>query len=276
MSLKITTLIENNQGEHLGLKIEHGLSFFIEKDGKTLLFDTGQSGAFIENAQQLKIKLEDLQYVVLSHGHYDHSGGLRSLVEKAKNFELVFGEGFFKEKYGYFNNSYEYLGNNFDELFLAKKGVPYRSVSADVTELFPGMFIITNFPRLHEDEVISPRFQLLKDGKFRQDLFEDEVMLAMDTEKGLVALLGCAHPGMRNMLDFTEKKLGKSIYAVLGGTHLVESAHDSRSRSLDYFKEKNIEVVGVSHCTGKEAMEILGNTNRHFFQNWTGRSLIVP
>jgi 7,8-dihydropterin-6-yl-methyl-4-(beta-D-ribofuranosyl)aminobenzene 5'-phosphate synthase len=275
MALKITTLVENSQGEHLGLKTEHGLSFFIEKDGHTLLFDTGQSGIFIENARQLRINLADLEYVVLSHGHYDHSGGLRSLSERAKKFELLLGEGFFNEKYGYYNNAYEYLGNNFDETFLAERGIPYRSVSEDVEELIPGFFVITNFPRIHEDEVINPRFRVLKDGSFQPDRFDDEVMIAIETEKGLVALLGCSHPGMRNMLDFAEKKLGKAIYAVLGGTHLVESAKDSRARSLDYFKEKNIEVVGVSHCTGKEAMELLKNTNSHFFQNWTGRSLIV-
>src|SRR6056297_1544299 len=247
MSLKITTLIENSQGEHLGLKIEHGLSFCIEKDGHKVLFDTGESEAFLENAKRLRIDLTDVEYVVLSHGHYDHSGGFRYLAESSKKFELIFGEGFFNEKYGYFNNSYEYLGNNFDECFLAERGIPYRSVKGRNEELLPGIHVITGFPRIHEDEVISPRFQIMKDGQFEPDLFEDEVMLAVETEKGLVAILGCSHPGMKNMLDFAVNQLDRPIYAVLGGTHLVESNKTGREKSIEYLKEKDIRVIGVSH-----------------------------
>ena len=137
MSLKITTLIENTPGEHLALKHEHGISFYIEKDGHKILFDTGQSGSFLYNADQLRIQLSDLEFVVLSHGHYDHSGGLRSLADLTSRFELITGEGFFLEKYAFRGGSYEYLGNNFDRPFLEKHRIHHRIARNGLTELVP-------------------------------------------------------------------------------------------------------------------------------------------
>lgn len=275
MALKITTLIENTMGEHLALKSEHGISFFIEKDGHKLLFDTGQSGTFLENASQLQKDLSDLEYVVISHGHYDHSGGLRALSKAANNFELIVGEGFFTEKYGYRNNSYEFLGNNFSEEFLLEKGISYRFEKNDIEEILPGIYIITNFPRIHKDEVINTRFKILEGGEFISDPFNDEVLVAVDSDEGLVVLLGCSHPGMKNMLDAVESLLGKHIYAVLGGTHLVESSNNSFDISMDYLDNSEMKVIGVSHCTGQKAMSHLSISNERYFHNRTGSSLII-
>lgn len=275
MSIKITTLVENTKGEHLGLINEHGLSFYIEMNGHRLLFDAGQSDAFLKNAEQLRIDLSSLEYVVLSHGHYDHSGGLRALTEKAKKFELIIGGDFFLEKYGYADNSYEFLGNNFDEKFLSAKGIPYRRVTQELTELCPGVFVLTAFPRVHTDEIINPRFKVLRNGAFEQDNFYDELLIALDTPKGIVVLLGCSHPGMRNLLDAVRARLKKPIYAVLGGTHLVEAHGPSLEKSLDFLRSGAVEIVGVSHCTGQEAVSLLNGSGEKYFSNRTGTSFIV-
>lgn len=115
--IRITTLIENSIGEHLALRNEHGLSICIEMPRNKILFDAGQSGDFIYNAHQLQIDLTDLECVVLSHGHYDHTGGLRDLLNVTTGFELVTGRGFFREKYAERNGAHEYLGNNFTAEF---------------------------------------------------------------------------------------------------------------------------------------------------------------
>ena len=275
MSLKITTLIENSMGEHLSLKNEHGISFYIEKDNHKLLFDTGQSGAFIYNAKELQIDLSELEYVILSHGHYDHSGGFRPLVAEVNSFELIIGKGFFTEKYAYRNNSYEFLGNNFNENFLKERNIPYRYVTEDITEIIDGVYVITNFPRNYKDEVINPRFKLLQDGKLVDDKFLDEILVAIDTPRGLVILLGCSHPGMKNMMEAAKNLLNKPIYAVLGGTHLVEASKESLSISIDYLNNSDIKIIGVSHCTGDVASEKLSISNERYFHNRTGSSLIV-
>jgi 7,8-dihydropterin-6-yl-methyl-4-(beta-D-ribofuranosyl)aminobenzene 5'-phosphate synthase len=275
MSIQITTLIENSPGEHHGLKTEHGLSFFLETEHHRILFDTGQSGAFIENAKQLRIDLRKLTHVALSHGHYDHSGGLQNLTKVTTNFELIMGNGFFAEKFGYSNGSYEYLGNNFDEDFLKSKNISYRFVTMPVSELAPGIFVVTQFSRFHTDEVVNPRFKIRKNGELQDDLFEDELLIAVDTPKGLIILLGCSHPGMKNMLDTASSHLNRPIYAIMGGTHLVEADPTSLTKSLRYLEDKKIEFIGVSHCTGESATSQLAASNKHYFQNHTGSALII-
>jgi len=161
MSLTITTLIENSlkndrTGEQQGLKWEHGLSFLIEKDGVTILFDTGQTDAFLDNAEQLGKDLRKVNSVVISHSHYDHAGGFPSLIDVHDRFHLYMGNGFFRKKYSLKNEVYNYNGAPFDEDFLKAKGIEYSFIMDDSTELIPGLHILTSFFRCSEKHRQSP------------------------------------------------------------------------------------------------------------------------
>lgn len=272
--LKITTVVENSPGEHKALRNEHGLSFHIDNGDDALLFDTGQSDALIDNARLLRLDLDRVRRVVLSHGHYDHSGGLRHLAAVHKGFELVTGKGFFAEKYGAFGQAYEYLGNDFDEAWLAGMGIPHVTVTEPIVTLASGIYAITDFERTHSDEVISPRLKLRVAGGFVADTFGDEVMVVVETPAGLIALVGCSHPGIKNMLDAAAARLGRPISAVLGGTHLIEASPESVALTLAYFEQKDIEIIGASHCTGPYAMEQLAGFGTRFYHNRTGTSLV--
>jgi len=274
--IRITTLVENSPGEHLALHHEHGISFCIETEQGKVLFDTGQSDAFLQNAKQLRIDLDNLNYVVLSHGHYDHSGGFRALSEVASDFELVVGKGFFTEKYAAINGGYEFLGNNFTRDFLVERNIPYSEIDTAVRELMPGVSVLGQFPRNHRDEIINPRFKLKQGEEFVPDDFTDEVLVVVDTSRGLVVLLGCSHPGMRNLLDAAKERFQKPIYAVMGGTHLVEASDDVTRAAYDYLRREGVEVIGVSHCTGDKGMRILGDIRDSYFHNRTGSCLIIP
>lgn len=273
--MKITTLIENSPGEHFTLRYEHGISFLVEKDGLKILFDTGQSDGFIPNASKLQIDLSDIDAVVLSHGHYDHSGGFRSLCSVTKDFKLFVGEGFFTPKFALRDGAWDFLGNDFDEAFLKEQAVEWRYGTSGADEIFPGVFLLSKFPRLHPEERVNPRFYLRRDGAFVPDPFDDEVLLAVETGEGLAVLLGCAHPGMRNMLDAVKDRLGRPIRAVLGGSHLVEARGEGLAKSIRYLQDSGISHIGMSHCTGEVAMGHLRAVCPGYFHNRTGSSLYL-
>lgn len=274
--MEITTLVENSPGEHTALVVEHGLSFLIETETTTLLFDTGQSDAFLKNAQRLQKDLSKVEHVVLSHGHYDHSGGFRPFCEAphANPFTVWTGAGFFVPKYGRYNASYQYLGNDFGPSFLAERAIAHRTVQG-VEEIAPGVWVVTDFPRIHSDEVIHPRFVLREDGAWKSDLFTDEVLLVLETPKGLVVVVGCSHPGILNMLDTVGERFDRPLYALIGGTHLVEADVMRTHHTIAAFKERGIEILGISHCSGADAIAISLGQSEANFHNQTGSTLLL-
>lgn len=279
MSLKITTLIENSQGEHKGLHIEHGLSFMIEKENHSILFDTGSSSGFIENAGKLSLDLTKVQHVILSHGHYDHTGGFRFFTEirPDSQYTLWTGPDFFMAKYGRYGPSLQYLGNDFDLNFLEEKAVVYKTVSAGKTEILPGVWIVNGFSKTHIEEKINPRFVIRDEssGNEHPDDFHDEVLIAVKCRQGLVVLVGCSHPGILNMLGTVKALFTEPIYILLGGTHLIEADEQRINHVADIFIRENISLIGISHCTGENAVSVLQNKSRNFFRNCTGTTLFI-
>ena len=273
--VRITTLVEDSLGEHKGLVHEHGLSFHIDTGRDRLLFDTGQSDAIVLNAAKLRIDLSEVRLVVLSHGHYDHSGGLRALAACASGFGVATGPGFFDDKYGDLGAACEFLGNDFDAQWLVENGIAHTTLTEPVREVAPGVHALTDFPRRHPDERVNPRFKVRVGGAFVEDTFADEVMLAVDTPRGLIVVLGCSHPGVKNMLDAATERLGRPIHAVIGGTHLVEASPDSLALTIQYLKQKEIAVIGASHCTGAVAMDRLAAFDNRYYRNGTGTALIL-
>lgn len=279
MGITITTLIENSIGEHKGLSGEHGLSFFIDKDGEMLLFDTGSSRTFIDNAKKLRVDIGQVRHIVLSHGHYDHTGGFRPFIDAYpdSHHTLWTGKGFFKEKYAAYGPSLQYLGNDFDKKFLETRSISHKEVTTDTTEIAPGVWIVTNFKKIHSEELIHPRFVLWDDAtrQVYPDEFRDEVLLVVEAAKGLVVLVGCAHPGILNMLDTVEERFDKPIYALLGGTHLVEASSQRIRYVINDFIKRKISIMGVSHCTGEAAVSFLEERSHTSFRNSTGSTLSI-
>ena len=269
--LKITTLIENELSRDENLNAEHGISLYIEVDDKKILFDTGQSGNFIKNAERLNIDLKDLDYVIISHSHYDHSGGFKNLVEEYDtNFKLFIGEDFFKEKHSLSGDIYRYVGSPFKIDYLKEKDIETEYIK-DIKQLTENSLIITDFIRNPEYENTNEAM-FIKEGKdFVLDDFADEIALVIDTDKGLVVTVGCSHPGIVNMLDTIIKSTGKDIYALIGGTHLMKEDDEKINKIIDYLKEKEIKQIGACHCTGKQGETMLSQQmEEEFFSNNTG------
>lgn len=276
--MKITTLIENQAGEDENLHTEHGLSVYVEVDGKHILFDTGQSGNFIDNAKELNIDLKKLDYVIISHGHYDHSGGFERLVKEINpNIKLYIGNGFFNKKYSLISeDNYEYIGNPFDGSFLKEKKIPTEYINQDVINITENLSIFTNFNRKKEFENTNQDMYLKENGKYKKDIFLDEISMGIKTDKGLFVIVGCSHVGIVNILDTIIQRTNMDIYALIGGTHLIKEDDEKINKTIEYIKEKNIKLVGACHCTGKQGLTMLSQQlEENFINNNTGDTLKI-
>lgn len=276
--MNITTLMEDRLGDIAELHNEHGLSLYIEADNKRILFDTGASGDILENAKLLNVDLKTLDYVLISHGHYDHSGGLTRLIKEINpSIELYVGDGFFNNKYSLREDGdYQFTGNSFDVGFLRSHNIKTHYVNQDITYLTDDIMIFTNFNRDEEFENTNQTMYLKQDGEFIKDPFWDEISLGVKTDKGLVIIVGCSHVGVVNIIDTIIQRTGMEIYGIIGGTHLIKEDDEKINKIIEYLKDKEIEVVGACHCTGKQGETMLEQQlEENFINNNTGDVLSI-
>ncbi len=255
--LKITTLMDNLPSENKALCNEHGLSVLVEYGTARVLFDCGAGRRVWGNAEQMGKDVTHLDGVILSHSHYDHAAGYRSLVEMGTEAKVLYtGDHFFEPKYAVNGMKYTDLSAGFDRNFLEEHGIEQR-ICRDVLEISTGLWLIGDFERSYDFETIAERFVKETPEGMRADLFEDEICLAAETSKGLVLLVGCSHPGILNMVETVYHRLNRRIYAVFGGTHLVEADEERVCRTVELLKNMGLEVLGLSHCSGQQAEQII-------------------
>ena len=269
MGLKITTLIENMQDEKGQLTAEHGFSVFIETEKNKLLFDTGQSGAFIRNAEILGINPADADAVVLSHGHYDHTGGVPLLIQNLKKkTPFYIGNEFFQKKYKrQEDGTLRYNGNPFPkEMVTGHELAECHYIGDGVTKLSEDMFLFKNFARVMENEKVNPNFLVETKNGIETDLFADEIALGIKRKEGLILLVGCSHAGIGNILHQVTERMNIPVAAVVGGTHLVEADGERLSKTAEMFQHYGVKWVAVSHCTGEAGMNLL---QKQFGGNFT-------
>lgn len=259
--VRITALMDNQPSENKALTAEHGLSLLIEKDGRKVLFDCGQGEATLRNAHRLGRDISAPDAVVLSHSHYDHAAGFRDYTEQIGGCSVLYtGSGFFEPKFAFDGVKYTDLSAGFDEAFLTEHGIRHEIVP-DHQEILPGVFVFADFPRTHTFEQIPERFVKLTENGFVRDDFSDEVCIALDLYDKVCVLVGCAHPGILNMLERVHRAMGKPVYAVFGGTHLNEADEGRIDRTVACMKEMGLGIAGFSHCSGVCAEEKLNGNN---------------
>lgn len=252
----LRTLLENNLSQNRALIAEHGLSFMVETENVKILFDCSAGSAARKNAKKMNVSLKDADYVVLSHSHYDHAGGYPDMADHGVLAPLITGPKFFEEKYAREGEKYVYLGCGFGPSFLTKKGVTHR-VCEGCETLSEGCYVVGGFKRVHDFEKAPARFvRQTEDGMIADD-FPDEVCLVLEREKGLVMIVGCSHPGILNMIESVRERFGKPVYAVFGGSHLVEADEGRLAETMRLLKDMGITRAGFNHCTGDAAQNRL-------------------
>jgi len=240
--LRVKILI-NNWTFKGGYLAEHGLSLFIEKDGKKILFDCGQTNAILKNIEKMGVGF-DFDAVVLSHAHYDHTGGLKFLIEKT-SCPIWVHTGFFEKKFAKREGEYKFIGENFEKLDMAR----FKIVDKDVYEIFDGIFMVNVTSGKESDE-----FYILKDDRFQSDLFLEEQSLVIKEDGKIAVIVGCSHNGIENIIEKVGKYFSQSIFAVIGGFHSKDFRQDDLQRLCQFFREKKIYKLVPLHCSGIETL----------------------
>ena len=276
MEVKITTLSENTASAAcIG---EWGLSMLVEVDGKRILFDTGSGTAAVHNADLMGIDLSSFDVMVLSHGHYDHTGGLLDVMRRAGKKEIIAHPDVWARKYGSMNNTpARYVGIPFVREALEVMGASFR-LTKEPVKISEHVTTTGEVPMLNDYETVETYLKVMDGDEMKQDEIDDDLSLVIDTEFGLVVILGCAHHGIVNNLRQAQKVTGKElIYAAIGGTHLVHASKERMAKTAAALKEMGVQYLGVSHCTGFNAAAFLANEfGERFFQNNAGTRLTLP
>ncbi len=263
-SVRLVMLVENTTCCEQ-LTPEHGLAVYIEAGEVRGLYDTGNANPplLVENAGKLGVELDGLDWVAISHGHNDHGGGIGDLLTYiSRPVVMHFGSGALIKKYSRKPN--KPLEDKF--LLLSKaemqdKGGRLQEHAAGCSELSPGIYYFGPSPMLDPYELIPERHVIAtaNPGELVQDDFNDERTLALDTGDGIIIITGCAHRGVINIIRQVQELFpGKGIRAVLGGFHLMDQEDTVINYIAAELLKLEVGAVGLAHCTGARAMELLG------------------
>ena len=242
--LTVSILTDNTAGGQF--LAEHGLSYLIEIDNKKILFDVGNSNVFLKNAERLNIDIEkEVKTIVLSHGHWDHGNGLRFL----KNLTLITHPASFSKRYRKANHTtvgLEFTRDEIEKQFTMKE-------SRNSLQLTQNLFYLGEIPRNNNFESQSTSFEFA-DGS--DDFIPDDSALAATVNNELVVITGCSHSGICNICEHAKEVTGvNQIKAVIGGFHLKKQDKQTL-KTVEYFKQNQVEKLLPSHCTGFPALTL--------------------
>ncbi|MBN1322791.1 MAG: MBL fold metallo-hydrolase [Methanotrichaceae archaeon] len=248
--IRLVTISENSVMPKGGLLGEHGLSIYIEWDGFKLLFDTGQGRSAAHNASALGLDLCGTP-IALSHGHYDHTGGLASLLKMTGPVDVFGHPDIFAAKY---RRDGSFIGIPWTREYLESAGA-FFALSKDPRELAPGIWLSGEIPRLEAcEEPLGELMARSDDGTIARDPFHDDQALILETSNGLLVVLGCAHSGLINTIEHARRITGEDrLYGVIGGTHLAMADEDRLERTFEALQSMRPTLLAPCHCTGPEA-----------------------
>ena len=252
-SMKVTILTENTvyRRGYLG---EHGLSLWIEHENGKYLFDTGQSSVFCKNAQRRGIDLKSADGIILSHGHYDHCGGLLSWIKGSEKppfgeVPVYISQEAFAPKYTGTAEKLREIGMGF---LKEDYKINFRWTQPGKTEISQDIYLVKG---ITFDTAFEPKpegfFYMTKDGELAADDMKDEQLLVIRTGQGLSVFAGCAHGGIINCLSAVRREFPKEhIYSLIAGMHLKSCGIQRLNETLCALEQSEIELLMPLHCTG--------------------------
>ena len=251
------TILTENRVVNPRLIAEQGLSFYISSPEGKFLFDTGQTGAFLQNAHNLKIDLQQLDAIVLSHGHYDHANGLYYYLKKFGQANVVCHPNIFNKKFRLMNGERMFIGLRWEEDELKRLGASFH-FKTNPHHLTENILLSGEIHRITDYEAMEEHYEERVLESYIRDELHDDQALILKTHKGLVVLVGCAHSGVINTIKYAMRLTGiEEVYAVIGGMHLARASQEKIHKVVNALLQVNPRYIVPLHCTGFYAIHHL-------------------
>ena len=258
--MRITALVENTVGRDC-VGCEHGLSLYIETVGRTVLFDMGQSDLFLHNAHALGLDLAAVDVAVLSHGHYDHGGGLATFLKENTKAPVYISRYAFEPHY---NGTEKYIG-----LDTALQKHPRLIFTDGVYPLGDGLTLFHTNERTQSFELGSFGLNTVKDGVFVPDDFRHEQYLLIEEEGKRVLVSGCSHRGILNVAAWFHPDV------LVGGFHFSKLPLDDTLAAHAAYLDSFDTVYYTGHCTGEEQYRFMKTRMKHLHYLAAGESITI-
>ena len=256
--IRITVIVDNTTLSEFSS--EHGFSLWIEAGGSTLLFDTGRSTAFAANLLKLEIELSRADMLVLSHGHYDHTGGVAQVLREVPAMKVCMHPGALTQRWSIREGVAKPtdMPNEGKEAIRALNPSQILNATAPM-EILPGIRVTGPVPRVSEFEDPGGPFFLDTKGAV-PDPIEDDLSLWIETTEGLVIIAGCCHSGLVNTINHIRAVSGEErIASVVGGLHLSSANEERLEKTVLALGKFPIGRIHTSHCTGNKATELFSH-----------------
>ena len=257
-NMKFQFLIENKT-DNPGIVAEHGLSVYIESHGKKILFDAGATNLFIVNAAEMKVDLSDVDLAVVSHGHYDHTGGFPDFIKLNEKAKIYIHKNAFRESYGMEDGKMDEEPCSIKWAERDRLAIEPRLSYTDGVTMITEDIAITGTVPVDEDFAPTENFFYRQESDESGELITDDMSheqcLVIREEKGLYVFSGCSHRGVVNAVNAAKAIFpGERIAVLVAGMHLYSASEEDREQVVSQMVAENMDCIMPVHCTGIKAI----------------------